>query len=116
MSEMLNQKLNQSIIAALEDVKGQNIVELDVREMTDVTDSLIIASGTSGRHARSLASNLVEELKKQGHQPLGVEGMDAGDWVLIDYGDTVVHVMQKETRDFYELEKLWSIKPSNRTD
>jgi ribosome-associated protein len=116
MSESLNQKLNELIIAALEDVKGQNIVELDVREMTDVTDTLIIASGTSGRHARSLGSNLVEDLKKQGYQPLGVEGMDAGDWVLIDYGDTVVHVMQKETREFYELEKLWSIKPSNRAE
>jgi len=116
MSETLNQDLNQLITAALEDVKGQNIVQLDVREMTDVTDTLIIASGTSGRHARSMANNVVEELKKQGHRPLGIEGIDAGDWVLVDYGDTVVHVMQKETREFYELEKLWSIKPANRTE
>lgn len=116
MSQALNQQLNQLIITALEDLKGQNIVQLDVSELTDVTDFLIIASGTSGRHARSLANNVVEELKKQGHRPLGVEGIDAGDWVLVDYGDTVVHVMQQETRDFYELEKLWSIKPANRTE
>jgi ribosome-associated protein len=116
MSETLNQDLNQLITAALENLKGQNIVQLDVREMTDVTDTLIIASGTSGRHARSMANNVVEELKKQGHRPLGIEGIDAGDWVLVDYGDTVVHVMQKETREFYELEKLWSIKPANRSE
>lgn len=116
MSEALNPDINPLITTALEDLKGQNILQLDVRELTDVTDTLIIASGTSGRHARSLANNVVEELKKQGHRPLGVEGIDAGDWVLVDYGDTVVHVMQKETREFYELEKLWSIKPANRSE
>lgn len=116
MSEALNPDINPLITTALEDLKGQNILQLDVRELTDVTDTLIIASGTSGRHARSLANNVVEELKKQGHRPLGVEGLDAGDWVLVDYGDTVVHVMQKETREFYELEKLWSIKPANRSE
>jgi len=116
MSEALNPDINPLITTALEDLKGQNILQLDVRELTDVTDTLIIASGTSSRHARSLANNVVEELKKQGHRPLGVEGIDAGDWVLVDYGDTVVHVMQKETREFYELEKLWSIKPANRSE
>ena len=116
MSEALNPDINPLITTALEDLKGQKILQLDVRELTDVTDTLIIASGTSGRHARSLANNVVEELKKQGHRPLGVEGIDAGDWVLVDYGDTVVHVMQKETREFYELEKLWSIKPANRSE
>lgn len=116
MSDALNPDINPLITTALEDLKGQNILQLDVRELTDVTDTLIIASGTSSRHARSLANNVVEELKKLGHRPLGVEGIDAGDWVLVDYGDTVVHVMQKETRDFYELEKLWSIKPANRSE
>lgn len=110
----MSEALNQLVITALEDLKGQNIVQLDVRELSDVMDTLIIASGTSSRHARSMASNLVEESKKQGHRPLGVEGVDAGDWVLVDYGDTVVHVMQQETRDFYELEKLWTMKPANR--
>lgn len=110
----MSEALNQLVITALEDLKGQNIVQIDVRELSDVMDTLIIASGTSSRHARSMASNLVEESKKQGHRPIGVEGIDAGDWVLVDYGDTVVHVMQQETRDFYELEKLWSMKPASR--
>ncbi len=106
--------LNKAIVAALENLKGKNIVTLDVRELSDVMDTLIIASGTSSRHSRSLAENLVEETKKAGFRALGVEGLDAGDWVLVDFGDTVVHVMQQETRDYYELEKLWSMKPANR--
>ena len=108
------EELSQIVINALEDLKGKNIVQLDVREMTDVTDTLIIASGTSNRHVKSIANNVVEDSKKLGYMPLGVEGIDAGDWVLVDFGDIVVHVMQEETRNFYELEKLWSITPSNR--
>ena len=108
------EELSQIVINALEDLKAKNIVQLDVREMTDVTDTLIIASGTSNRHVKSIANNVVEDSKKLGYMPLGVEGIDAGDWVLVDFGDIVVHVMQEETRNFYELEKLWSITPSNR--
>lgn len=106
--------LNKSIINALENLKGQEIVTLDVSQLSDVMDTLIIASGTSSRHARSLAENLVEETKKAGFRALGVEGLETGDWVLVDYGDTVVHVMQDEARNYYELEKLWSMKPANR--
>lgn len=106
--------LNQAIVNALEDLKGQNIVKLDVQALSDVMDTLIIVSGTSSRHSRALAENLVEETKKQGFRALGVEGLEVGDWVLVDYGDTVVHVMQEETRAYYELEKLWSMKPANR--
>jgi ribosome-associated protein len=106
--------LNKSIINALENLKGQEIVTLDVSQLSDVMDTLIIASGTSSRHARSLAENLVEETKKAGFRALGVEGLETGDWVLVDYGDTVVHVMQDETRNYYELEKLWTMKPANR--
>jgi len=106
--------LNHAIITALENLKGQNIVTLDVHELSDVMDTLIIASGTSNRHSRSLAENLVEETKKAGFRALGVEGLDSGEWVLVDFGDTVVHVMQQETRDYYELEKLWSMKPASR--
>ena len=107
--------LNQAIITALENLKGKNIVTLDVSALTDVMDTLVIASGTSSRHARSMAENLVEETKKQGFRAMGVEGLEGGDWVLVDFGDTVVHVMQQEARDYYELEKLWSMKPANRT-
>lgn len=106
--------LNNAIINALENLKGKDIVTLDVHELTDVMDTLIIASGTSNRHSRSLAENLVEETKKAGFRALGIEGLDTGDWVLVDFGDTVVHVMQQEARDYYELEKLWSMKPANR--
>ncbi len=106
--------LNKSIINALENLKGKEIVTLDVSQLSDVMDTLIIASGTSSRHARSLAENLVEETKKAGFRALGIEGLESGDWVLVDYGDTVVHVMQDEARNYYELEKLWSMKPAGR--
>ncbi|WP_024461013.1 ribosome silencing factor [Marinimicrobium sp. LS-A18] len=108
--------LNELIVESLEDLKGKNIVQLDVRELSDVMDTLIIASGTSSRHVKSLANNVVEDAKHAGHQPLGVEGVDSGDWALVDFGDIVVHVMQEETRGFYELEKLWSMEPGNRTE
>lgn len=111
----MSAQLNQVIIDALEDLKGKNIVQMDVTELSDVMDTLVIASGTSSRHVKSLASNLVEDAKKQGHQPLGVEGADAGEWVLVDFGDIVVHVMQEETRGFYDLEKLWSMEPGSRS-
>lgn len=107
-------ELNKLIIDALENLKGQKIVELDVSQLTDVMDHLIIANGTSNRHVKSLASNVVEELKAAGHRPLGIEGLDVGEWVLVDFGDTVVHVMLQATRDFYELEKLWSKVPATR--
>ena len=107
-------ELNQSIMNALENLKSQNIVTLDVSALTDVMDTLIIASGTSSRHARSIAENLVEETKKAGFRALGIEGLETGDWVLVDFGETVVHVMQEETRAYYELEKLWSMRPAGR--
>lgn len=108
--------LNRSILQSLEDTKGQQITELDVSGMTDVMDYLVIANGSSNRHVKSLANNLVEELKENGLRPIGVEGLEAGEWVLVDYGDTVVHIMLPAMRDFYELEKLWSKVPANRQD
>ncbi len=109
-------ELNKLILDALEDLKGQKIVELDVSQLTDVMDHLIIANGTSNRHVKSLANNVIEELKTAGHRPIGIEGFEAGEWVLVDYGDTVVHVMLQATRDFYELEKLWSKVPAHREE
>lgn len=111
----MSNELNASIKQALSDIKAQDVVEIDVREQSDVTDYLIIASGTSNRHVKSVANKVVEELKPRGVKPLGVEGMDAGEWVLVDYGDTVVHVMLPTARDFYDLEKLWSKLPANRS-
>jgi len=100
--------LKQRVLTALEDMKAVDIIELDVKGKTSVTDLLVIASGTSSRHVKSIASNVVVEVKKQGKPPLGVEGEAQGEWVLVDLGDIVVHVMQPQVRQFYDLEKLWS--------
>ena len=97
----------QLVIDALEDLKAVNVVTLDVAGLTDVMDFLIIASGTSSRQVKSLADNVCMQAKKQEVRPLGVEGEDAGEWVLVDFGDVVVHVMLPATRDFYDLERLW---------
>lgn len=94
-------------IAALEDIKAQDITTIDVREKTSVTDFMVIASGTSSRHVKSLVDNVLEKVKEQGVRPLGSEGLDSGEWALLDLGDVVVHVMQVATRQFYDLERLW---------
>ncbi len=101
------EQLKQLVCEALDDLKAVNTVTLDVQGLTDVMDYLIIASGTSNRHVKSLAGNVSLEAKKQGVRPMGVEGEDAGEWVLVDFGDVVVHVMRPATRDFYDLERLW---------
>lgn len=106
--------LTKIVVNALDDLKGQNIQNLDVTTLSDVMDTLIIATGTSNRHVKSLANNVVEDAKAEGHRPIGVEGMETGEWVLVDFGDTVVHVMLEQTRSFYELEKLWSTEPASR--
>ena len=110
----MSENLQTLIENSLEDTKGQDVSVLDVTDLSDVMDTLIIVTGSSNRHVKSLASNTIDECKKAGIRPLGVEGMGAGEWVLVDYGDIVLHVMQKNTRDFYELEKLWSIEPVSR--
>lgn len=101
-------ELKKLVIDALEDLKGHHIVELDVRELTDVMDYLVIASGNSNRQVKSLADNVIEAAKGQGMRPLGVEGQSGAEWVLVDFGDVVVHIMLPATRDFYDLERLWS--------
>lgn len=95
--------------ASLEDLKARDIRVLDVRTLTTVTDFLLIASGTSDRHVKSIADQLIENAKHAGQSPLGIEGQEAGEWVLIDLADVVVHVMQPRTREFYKLEDLWAV-------
>ena len=101
------EQLKKLIIEALDDLKAVNTVTLDVTGLTDVMDYLVITSGTSNRHVKSLANNVCMEAKSQGMRPIGVEGEGEGDWVLVDFGDVVVHVMLPATRDFYDLERLW---------
>ncbi len=109
----MSKDLKDIVVEALEDVKGQDITVLDVTGLTDVMDTLVVASGTSNRQVKALADNVIEEGKSAGHQPLGVEGMNGSEWVLVDFGDVVVHVMLPATRAFYELEKLWAIRPAD---
>ena len=101
-------QLKDKIIAALEDVKGSQIVALDVRKLTGMTDYMVIASGSSNRQVKALAENVIDELRKDGMRPIGSEGETAADWILIDFADVVVHVMLPEARTFYDLERLWS--------
>ena len=103
------EQLRDWVIAALEDLKAQDVQILDVRGMTSITDLMIVASGTSDRHIKALADNVVEQVKKRGLQPVGVEGEMSREWVLVDLGDVILHVMHPQTRAFYNLEKLWTV-------
>lgn len=109
---MNSEQLSDLVIEALEDVKGQDIVKLDVRDMTTVTDYMVIATGTSSRHVQALVDNVAEKARAAGCRPAGVEGEEGGEWVLLDLQDTLVHVMLPKIREFYNLEKLWSLGPA----
>lgn len=109
---MNGEQLSRLVVAALGDVKGLDIVRLDVRDMTSVTDYMILASGTSKRHVQALADNVARKARAAGHRPAGVEGEDGGEWVLLDLEDALVHVMLPKVRAFYNLEKLWSLSPA----
>ncbi|WP_404474405.1 ribosome silencing factor [Vreelandella venusta] len=100
-------------IDALEELKARDITQLDVSKLTEVTDLMVIASGTSTRHVSALAQNVVEKAKASGLKPRGVEGGDNSDWVLVDLGDIVVHIMLPEARALYDLERLWADLPND---
>lgn len=106
---MTTDELKKIIIDALENLKGREIVALDVHKLTNVADCMIFCSGTSNRQVKSLAENAASEAKKRGSTVLGIEGASEGEWVLVDFGDVVLHVMLPETRAFYDLERMWSL-------
>ncbi len=106
--------LKTVVIDALADMKALEVKVLDVRGLTDIADFMVIASGTSDRHVRSVAQRVVERTKEAGFRPHGVEGQQDSDWVLIDLSEMIVHVMLPRVREFYGLEKLWDITATQR--
>jgi ribosome-associated protein len=102
-------ELRKTVVAALEELKAKDVREIDVRGKTSIADLLVIASGTSARHVKSIADEVVKFAKKAGVMPLGVEGEQEAEWVLVDLGDVIVHVMLPRIREFYGLERLWTV-------
>jgi ribosome-associated protein len=104
-------KLQRLVVDALEEVKAHNIAVFNTSKLSDLFDRVIVASGTSNRQTRALASSVVEKVKAAGGNVISVEGTEAGEWVLVDLGDVVVHVMQPAIRKYYGLEEIWGSKP-----
>jgi ribosome-associated protein len=100
--------LQDFVIDKIDDLKGQDIIALDVQGKSSITDCMIICSGTSTRHVMSIANHVVQEARNAGMELFGMKGQEASDWVVVDLGEVIVHVMQEESRQLYELEKLWS--------
>lgn len=99
--------LRELVERELDEIKAREVAVLDVRKLTSMADYLLICCGTSSRHCKSIAQHVIEQAKVAGWTPLGVEGEREGDWILVDLGDVIVHVMLREARDYYQLEKLW---------
>ncbi|MDR2013549.1 MAG: ribosome silencing factor [Rhodanobacter sp.] len=101
--------LRAIVLNALDDLKAKDVQQIDVRGKSGFTDLLILASGTSSRHVKSIAEEVVKKAKQSGTPPIGVEGQREAEWVLVDLGDVIVHVMLPRTREFYGLERLWTV-------
>lgn len=106
---MQSADLKQVVNDALLDGKAREVTWMDVRDQTDITDYMVVASGTSNRHVRAVVDRVIENAGAGGIKPLGLEGLDDGEWILIDLADVVVHVMLPKAREFYDLERLWSV-------
>lgn len=99
--------LTAFVIEKIEDMKGRDITTLNIAEKSDFADFMIVASGNSNRHVKSIAQSLTTECRSAGIEPLGIEGNDVGEWALVDLGDVIVHIMTDDSRDTYQLEDLW---------
>ena len=106
---MRSKELVELVELALDDLKAVDIKTMEVSGLTSITDYMVIAGGTSDRHVRSIADNVIEKAKEAGANILGIEGHEFGEWVLVDLTDVVVHIMQSRVRDFYKLENLWNM-------
>ena len=111
----MRKNLTEIVVNALEDVKALDIALIDVRGLTDIMDTMVVASGNSSRQVKALANNLVVDAKSAGYTPIGVEGDDTSEWILVDFGDLVAHIMLPATRQLYDLERLWSL-PTESVD
>ena len=100
--------MRERILAALEDAKGVDIQTLDVRKLTDITDYMVVVTGTSNRHIQTLSERVLGFMRESGWKPIGIEGQESRDWILVDFVDVVVHIMRSATRRHYDLESLWS--------
>lgn len=107
--EMQTNELLKIIEDVLDERKAQNITIIDVIGKTSVTDYMVIVTATSERHAKALSNYVIEKVKENGVTPLGVEGQQGSDWILLDLGDVILHLMTAQSREFYQLEKLWSV-------
>ncbi len=107
-TSLISEATKKLALSSLEDLKADQVVVLDVHGVANFTDYMIFASGSSTRHVAAIAESVIEAAKNAGQPPLGVEGQDAAEWILVDLGDVIVHVMLPDVRSYYELEKLWS--------
>ena len=112
----MSENLKQIIIGALEDIKAVDVVTIAVSSLTDVMDTMIIASGNSHRQVKALANNVLSDAKNAGFSPIGIEGENSGEWILIDFGDIVTNIMLPSSRKFYDLDRLWLLRPENKKE
>ena len=106
---MITDQLLTLVLEQLDDIKGEDINAIDVRGKTDICDYMVVVTGTSSHHLKALAGHVEETVKKNGLKPIGIEGENTGEWIVVDLGDVIVHVMLGQTRSFYQLEKLWEV-------
>jgi ribosome-associated protein len=111
---MKAEALKKTAVAALEDIKAHDISVLNVKKLTSVADYMIVASGDSPRQVKALARNVVEKVSEGGGEVIGLEGEASGEWVLVDLGDVVVHIMHPAVREYYNLEELWTAPKTPR--